>query len=108
MKRASSITRRSALGLLGLGAVGGAVYGLSRSEVLALLKSDAEAPEDFRVVRRPYPSEPGREVSILGYGGIRLPILNRREEQIDEGLPGRTGRNANFPRRRRGRIAFRT
>ena len=41
------MSRRSALGLLGLGAVGGAVYGLSRSEVLAFLKSDAEAPEDF-------------------------------------------------------------
>ena len=55
-----SMTRRSALGLLGIGAVGGAVYGLSRSKVLAFLRSDAETPEDFRVVRRPYPSEPGR------------------------------------------------
>lgn len=86
MKCASSITRRSALGLLGLGAVGGAVYGLSRSKFLAFLRSDAETPEDFRVVRRPYPSEPGREVSVLGYGGIRLPILNRRDDQIDEEL----------------------
>ena len=80
------MTRRSALGLLGLGAVGGAVYGLSRTKALAFLRSDAETPEDFRVVRRPYPSEPGREVSVLGYGGIRLPILNRRDDQIDEEL----------------------
>ena len=80
------LTRRSALGLLGLGAVGGAVYGLSRARLLDFLKADADSPDDFRVIRRPYPSEPGREVSVLGYGGIRLPIRNRRDDQIDEEL----------------------
>ena len=82
----SFLTRRSALGLLGLGAVGGAVYGLSRTRLLDFLKADADSPDDFRVIRRPYPSEPGREVSVLGYGGIRLPIRNRRDDQIDEEL----------------------
>ena len=86
MKDRVSITRRSALGLLGLGAAGSALYGLSRANVLAFLKADADAPENFRVSRRPYPSVPGREVSVLGYGGIRLPIRNRRDDQIDEEL----------------------
>ena len=75
-----------ALGLLGLGAAGGAVYGLSRAELLEFLRGDRESRGDFQVMRRPYPSEPGREVSVLGYGGIRLPILNRQETQIDEEL----------------------
>ena len=80
------ISRRSALGLLGLGAAGGALYGLSRTDWLRFFREDAENPEDFRVARRPYPSEPGREISVLGYGGIRLPILNRQASRIDEEL----------------------
>jgi len=75
-----------ALGLLGLGAAGSAAYGLSRGRLLGFLRADRETPDDFRVIRRPYPPEPGREVSVLGYGGIRLPILNRQETQIDEEL----------------------
>ena len=80
------VTRRTALSILGAGAAGGALYGLSRSELLRFLRADAKDPEEFTVARRPYPPEPGREVSVLGYGGIRLPIRNRRDDQIDEEL----------------------
>ena len=80
------MTRRAALAMIGAGAAGGAIYGVSRAELLDFLRSDAESPDGFRVARRPYPAEPGREVSLLGYGGIRLPIVDRQETKIDEEL----------------------
>jgi len=86
MHEDSLLTRRRALGLLGLGAAGGAAYGLSRSGLLDLLRAERMSPDDFRVMRRPYPSEPGRLLSVLGYGGIRLPIRDRNDRQIDDEL----------------------
>ena len=82
----SALTRRTVLAALGAGAVGGALYGLSRTKLLDFLRADAADPEDLQVVRRPFAPEPGREVSVLGYGGIRLPIRNRDNTQIDEEL----------------------
>ena len=79
----SALTRRAAIGLIGAGAAGGAVYGLSRAGFLDFLRHDTD---DCRVARRPFAPEPGREVSLLGYGGIRLPIRNRQNSQIDEEL----------------------
>jgi len=38
------------------------------------------------VARRPFPADSGREISVLGYGGIRLPIKNRRKNEIDDEL----------------------
>ena len=80
------MTRRTAIGLLGGGAVGAALYGLSRTDLLAFLRRDRESPDDWQVLRRPFAPEPGREVSVLGYGGIRLPILNRDKLKIDDEL----------------------
>jgi len=82
----AEITRRVALGLLGLGAAGGALYGLSRSRILDFLRADEESPDDFRVMHRPYAFDPRRTLSVLGYGGIRLPIRNRSKTQIDDEL----------------------
>ena len=77
-----------ALGLLGAGAAaGGAAYfGLGRRGLIKALDLDAEADNPFRVAHRPFTPEPGREVSILSYGGTRLPTLNRDEAQIDHAL----------------------
>ena len=81
------ITRRTALGLLGAGAAAGGTawwwLGANRREVIEALDADADAEPSLRVLRRPFPPEPGREISALGYGGTRLPILNRDESQID-------------------------
>jgi len=82
----SALTRRRALGLIGAGAAGGFLYGLSRSDLLEFLRSDEKCPDKFMVARRPFPAEPGREISVLGYGGIRLPIKNRHKNEIDEEL----------------------
>ena len=81
-----SLSRRAVLGLLGLGAAGGAVYGVTRADLLSFLRADRSEPEDLQVMRRPYRFEPGREISVLGYGGIRLPIRNRQADEIDEEL----------------------
>lgn len=84
------ISRRTALGLLGAAAAGGAAYyGLGRRKLIEELDLDREVENPFRVMRRPFPAEPGREVSILSYGGTRLPTLNRDEAQIDYELGGR-------------------
>ena len=83
------ISRRTALGLLGAGAAaaGGAAYlGLGRRKLAEELDLDREVENPFRVLQRPFPAEPGRTVSILGYGGTRLPTLNRDDGQIDYAL----------------------
>lgn len=82
-----NVTRRVALALLGGGVAGGAALGLSRRDMLSFLRRDAETDDAFRVMRRPYPSEPGREVSALGFGcGAKLPVKNRDKRCIDEEL----------------------
>jgi len=80
-------TRRAALAAFGCGAVGGAFYGLSRAGMLEFLREDAEENDAFRVLRRPFPSEPSREVSALGFGcGSKLAIRNRDKRSLDEEL----------------------
>jgi len=89
MANRNGLTRRAALSMIGAGAAGGALYGVSRSELLDFLRAEAREPENFRVMRRPYAPEPGREISTLGFGtGSRLPIVNRDKHQIDEELTG--------------------
>ena len=80
------MTRRRVLELLGWGGAGCAMYGVSRTKLLDFLYADADAFDGFTVMRRPYAPEPGRDISVLGYGGIRLPIKNRSKNQIDEKL----------------------
>lgn len=82
------LTRRTAIGLLGLGAAGGALYGLSRTKILDFLRADKASGDDWQVIRRPFAPEPGREISVLGYGGIRFATKNRDNKQIDEELGG--------------------
>ena len=79
------ITRRNALALLTAGAagIGGGLYGLSREGILKFLDADAKADDPVQVQRKPYPPEPGREISRFGFGGTRLPILDRETTKID-------------------------
>lgn len=79
------MTRRQTLAFLTAGAagLGGGLCGLSRAGVIRFLDRDAHDQAPLRVQRLPYPLEPGREISRLGFGGIRLPILNRNDSEID-------------------------
>jgi predicted aldo/keto reductase-like oxidoreductase len=79
------VTRRNALALLTAGAagLGGGLYGLSREGVLNFLEDDAKSDDPVQVQRKSYAPEPGREVSRFGFGGTRLPILDRQTTKID-------------------------
>ncbi len=81
----TGITRRNALALLTAGAAGfgGGLYGLSRAGIIEFLDNDAKADDPVQVQRKPYPPEPGREISRFGFGGTRLPILDRQTTKID-------------------------
>ncbi len=85
-----AITRRRVLALLGLAAADSAWCGFrSRSEVVDFLDEDEKNPYPFHVIRKSFPADPSREVSLLGYGGIRLPVKERRQTQIDYEMAGR-------------------
>lgn len=78
------MTRRCALTLLGAGAAGGAAWwGLDRAGLLRALDEDADDPHPVQVMRRPFASDPAREISLLGYGGIRLPTRDRTDNVMD-------------------------
>lgn len=88
-KKSKGISRRTALKwLAGVGGVALAVYyGASRKEISALLDEDKAAenvPDDAdRVVTRK-DKITGEEVSLLGFGCMRLPVLKKGEPAIDE------------------------
>jgi len=79
------MTRRRTLAFLTAGAagLGGSLYGLSRAGVIRFLDDDAKNDDPVQLQRLPYAPEPGRTLSRLGFGGIRLPILNRTDTEID-------------------------
>ena len=78
------MTRRCALSLLGAGAAGGAAWwALDRAGLLRALDADADDPNPGQVLRRPFVRDPSREISLLGYGGIRLPTLHRSDREMD-------------------------
>jgi len=84
------MTRRRVLALLGLGAAGSAWCGFrSRTELVDFLDEDEKNPYPFHVIRKPFPADPSREVSLLGYGGIRLPIKGRQKTQLDYEVGGK-------------------
>ena len=86
---ANDVTRRRFLRTAALAAVagGGVAVGLRRRELLAFLRADAEDPDGFQVLRRPFPTDPTREVSALGFGcGSKLAIVNRDKRCLDEEL----------------------
>lgn len=79
-----NITRRSMIDLLargGLAAGGCALF--SRAALLEALAADAEDPDPFQVSTVDYPVEPGRKLSRLGFGMMRLP---QKGKEIDEEL----------------------
>ena len=83
----SVLTRRTVIGLIGAGAAGGTLYGLSRTDVLDFLRADAGTDDDFQVMRRPFLGNPDETVSALGFGcGSKLAIVNRDHKCIDEEL----------------------
>ena len=79
------LTRREILDLM---ARGGALLGggcaFSRFAVLEALAADAEDPEPFQVSTVDYAAEPGRKLSRLGFGMMRLPC--KGHDVIDEEL----------------------
>lgn len=77
------MTRRCALALAGAGVACGAGWALSRKGLLRALDEDAEDPNPVQVMRRPFAADPSREISLLGYGGIRLPTRNRSDKDMD-------------------------
>lgn len=70
-------------GLVGLQALGGLSLG-------AAAKAPASPIEDMNpgeiVVRRPSPLDPTREVSTLGLGGVRLPVLSGKLGSQDDAV----------------------
>ena len=67
------ITRREFAELV-LAGVPLAAMGVSREDVERFLLEDEKTGGGIRVMRRPHPLEMGKELSLLGYGGIRLPV----------------------------------
>ena len=84
-----SLSRKSFMRMAACGAIAGCGLGtwLNRKELLAYLREDEDELDGFRVMRRPFPPEPGREISALGFGcGSKLAIRNRDKRCIDEEL----------------------
>ena len=87
------LTRREILDLLARGgfACGGACA-LSRFAILDALAEDAADKDPFQVATIDFASEPGRKLSRLGFGMMRLPCKGRN--QIDEETGGDRPRKA--------------
>jgi|SRR5574344_875923 uncharacterized protein len=77
------MTRRSMLDLLARGGFAcGCGCALSRFAFLDALAADADDPDPFQVSAVDYAPEPGRKLSRLGFGMMRLPC--KRGNEIDE------------------------
>lgn len=64
----------------------GGTYAAWRAGLLDFLAADADGKHPAQVIRRPYGPEPGRMLSVLGFGMMRLPILAQDPNRIDEEL----------------------
>ena len=79
------MTRRSVLDLIARGGLAcGGCCALSRFALLEALAADAADANPFQVSTVDYAPEPGRKLSRLGFGMMRLPCKGR--DQIDEEL----------------------
>lgn len=79
------MTRRSVLDFLARGSLAfGGCCALSRLSLLEALAADAEDANPFQVSTVDYAAEPGRKLSRLGFGMMRLPCKGR--DVIDEEL----------------------
>ena len=58
----------------------------TRADWLKFFRRDREEPEEFHVLRRPFGSDPSREVSLLGCGGVRLCVEHSNQNKIDREL----------------------
>ena len=74
------ITRREFAELV-LAGVPLAAVGASREEAERFLAEEKKRGVEVKVKRRPHPLEPGCSLSLLGYGGIRLPVERKRNDR---------------------------
>ena len=58
----------------------------TRADWLKFFGRDEAEPENFHVIRRPLASDPAREVSLLGCGGVRLCVERNNQQKIDREL----------------------
>ena len=58
----------------------------TRADWLRFFDRDAMEPENFHVIRRPFGSDPSREISLLGCGGVRLCVEHSNQNRIDREL----------------------
>ena len=58
----------------------------TRADWLKFFRRDREEPEEFHVLRRPFGSDPSREISLLGCGGVRLCVERNNQKKIDREL----------------------
>ena len=58
----------------------------TRADWLGFFRRDRDEPENFHVLRRPFGSDPSREVSLLGCGGVRLCVERNNQNRIDREL----------------------
>ena len=58
----------------------------TRADWLDFFKRDEAEPENFHVLRRPFGSDPSREISLLGCGGVRLCVERNNQNRIDREL----------------------
>ena len=58
----------------------------TRADWLKFFDRDEVEPEDFHVLRRPFGTDPSREISLLGCGGVRLCVERNNQNKIDREL----------------------
>ncbi|MBQ6008773.1 MAG: aldo/keto reductase, partial [Kiritimatiellae bacterium] len=58
----------------------------TRADWLKFFRRDREEPENFHVLHRPFGSDPSREISLLGCGGVRLCVEHNNQNKIDREL----------------------
>ena len=55
----------------------------TRADWLRFFDRDAAEPEEFHVIRRPFGTDPSREISLLGCGGVRICVEHNNQNKVD-------------------------